>query len=60
MKSVVFSEDWVGFGIARMYESLMEGSSIEVRAFRVRAKAAEWLEVPAEVLELEDKPAPLD
>jgi hypothetical protein len=58
VKSVVFSEDWVGFGIARMYESLMEGASIEVRAFRDRAKAAEWLEVPAEVLKLEDNPAP--
>ena len=57
VKSVVFSEDWVGFGIARMYESLMEGASIEVRAFRDRAKAAEWLGVPAEVLKLEDKPA---
>jgi hypothetical protein len=58
VKSVVFSEDWVGFGIARMYESLMEGASIEVRAFRDRAKAADWLGVPVEVLKLEDNPAP--
>ena len=58
VKSVVFSDDWVGFGIARMYESLMEGARIEVRAFRDRAKAAEWLQVPAEVLNLEDNPAP--
>ena len=58
VKSAVFSEDWVGFGIARMYESLMEGASVEVRAFRDRAKAADWLEVPAEILKLEDNPAP--
>jgi hypothetical protein len=58
VKSAVFSEDWVGFGIARMYESLMEGAPIEVRAFRDRAKAAEWLGVPEEVLKLQDTPAP--
>ncbi len=58
MKSATYSEDWVGFGIARMYESLMEGTSIDVRAFRDRAKAAIWLEVPAQILKLEDRPAP--
>jgi hypothetical protein len=58
MKSAVFCEDWVGFGIARMYESLLEGAPIVVRAFRDRAAAASWLGVPAEILELEDKPAP--
>ena len=58
MKSAIYCEDWVGFGIARMYESLMEGTPIDVRAFRDRAKAAIWLEVPADVLKLEDRPAP--
>jgi len=58
VKSAVFSEDWVGFGIARMYESLMEGGPIAVRAFRDRGQAAGWLEVPAEILKLEDDPAP--
>ena len=58
MKSALFSEDWVGFGIARMYESLMEGTSIDVRAFRDRSQAAIWLEVPAQILKLEDRPAP--
>ena len=58
VKSALFSQDWVGFGIARMYESLMRGTRIDVRAFRDRATAAIWLDVPAEILKLEDKPAP--
>jgi hypothetical protein len=52
------NEDWVGFGIARMYESLMKETPIDARAFRDRATAAIWLGVPAEILKLEDKPAP--
>ncbi len=59
VKSALFSEDWVGFGIARMYESLMKGTPIDARAFRDRVTAAIWLDVPAEILNLEDKPAPL-
>jgi hypothetical protein len=58
VKSALFSEDWVGFGIARLYESLMKETSIDARAFRDRAKAAVWLGVPAEILKLEDKPGP--
>ena len=58
VKSALFSEDWVGFGIARLYESLMKETPIEARAFRDRARAAVWLGVPAEILKLEDKPAP--
>jgi hypothetical protein len=55
VKSALFSEDWVGFGIARMYESLMKETLIDARAFRDRATAAAWLRVPAEILKLEDK-----
>jgi len=58
VKSALFSEDWVGFGIARLYESLMKETLIDARAFRDRAKAAVWLGVPAEILKLEDRPAP--
>ena len=58
VKSALFSEDWVGFGIARLYESLMKETPIDARAFRDRANAAVWLDVPAEILKLEDKPAP--
>ena len=56
-RSALLSEDWVGFGIAHLYEELMAGTQIDVRAFRDRAKAAVWLGVPAEILKLEDKPA---
>jgi len=59
VKSALFSEDWIGFGIACMYEGLMkETAMIDARAFREREKAAVWLGVPAEVLKLEDAPAP--
>ncbi len=58
VKSALFSEDWIGFGVACMYEGLMKGTLIDARAFRDRATAAAWLGVPAEVLKLEDTPAP--
>ena len=58
VKSALFSEDWVGFGIARLYESLMKETPIDARAFLDRAKAAIWLGVPAEILKLEDRLAP--
>jgi hypothetical protein len=58
VKSALFSEDWVGFGIAQLYERLMQETLIEARAFRDRAKAAVWLGAPAEILKLEDKPEP--
>jgi hypothetical protein len=58
VKSALFSEDWVRFGIALLYESLMKETSIDARAFRDRASAAVWLGVPAEVLKLEDRPGP--
>ncbi len=58
VKSALFSEDWVGFGIAQLYESLMKETPIDARAFLDRATAAAWLGVPAEILKLEDKPAP--
>jgi hypothetical protein len=56
VKSALFSDDWVSFGIALLYESLMKETPIEAQAFRDRAKAAVWLGVPAEILKLEDKP----
>ena len=58
VKSALFSEDWVTFGIAQLYEVLMRGTPIDARAFHDRAKAAAWLGVPAEVLKLEDIPGP--
>jgi hypothetical protein len=58
VRTALFSEDWVAFGIARLYESLMENTLIEARAFRDLAKAAEWLGIPVDVLALKDEPAP--
>ena len=54
VKSALFSEDWVGFGIALLYESLMKQTSLDARAFRDRATAAIWLGVPAEILKLDE------
>ena len=51
VKSAFFSDTIVGLGIARMYEALMEGAVIQVRAFRERAAAAEWLGMPLEILQ---------
>ena len=50
VKSAFFAQSVIGFGIARMYEELMKSAVIEVRAFRERSDAAEWLEVPANFL----------
>jgi hypothetical protein len=50
VRSAFFSDTIVGLGIARMYEALMEEATIQVRAFRERGAAAEWLGVPLEVL----------
>ena len=51
VRSAFFADTTVGFGIARMYESLMQGATIQVRAFRDRDAAAEWLGVPVELLQ---------
>jgi hypothetical protein len=50
VKSAFFSNTVVGFGIARMYETLMEGSTIQVRVFRDLTAIAEWLSVPKAIL----------
>jgi hypothetical protein len=47
---IFYGRATVGLGIARMYESLVQGATIQVRAFRERAAAAEWLSVPLEIL----------
>jgi hypothetical protein len=60
VRAGLFCEDWVGFGIARLYESLMENTPIRARAFQDRRLAAEWLGVPVDVLSLKDEPGPDD
>jgi hypothetical protein len=58
VRTALFSDDWVSLAMARLYESLMEETLIEARAFFDLAKAAEWLAIPVNVLRLRDKPAP--
>jgi hypothetical protein len=58
VRTALFSDDWVAFGIACFYKSLMENTLIEARAFRDLADAAEWLAIPVDVLTLKDKPVP--
>jgi hypothetical protein len=60
VRTALFSGGWVAFGIACFYESLMEDTLIEARAFYDLAKAADWLTIPVDVLTLKDKPAPAE
>jgi hypothetical protein len=50
IKSAFFCDWAIGYGFARMYEALMAGGPIHVRAFRSRKESAEWLEVPLGIL----------
>ena len=58
VRTALFSDDSVAFGIACFYESLMEDTLIEARAFYNLPKAADWLAIPVDVLTLKDEPAP--
>ncbi len=58
VRTALFSDGWVAFGIACFYESLMEDTPIEARAFYDLANAADWLAVPLDVLMLKDQPPP--
>jgi len=58
VRTALFCKDWVAFGIAGLYESLMKNTLIEARAFSDLAKAAEWLAIPVDVLTLKDEPVP--
>jgi hypothetical protein len=60
VRCALFCEDWVGFGIACLYESLMADTPIQARAFRDRGLAAECLGVPPDILTLKDDPVPHD
>lgn len=50
-KSALFADNPMTFGVAHSYELLMSDAMIEVRAFKERAAAAQWLEVPLKTLE---------
>ena len=51
VKTALFADKPVSFGVAHSYELLMYHAMIEVRAFNKRTTAAEWLEVPVRRLE---------
>jgi hypothetical protein len=50
VKSAFLGVNLAAYGIARMFATLMESSSIDVRVFRKIEDAAQWLGVPVEVL----------
>jgi hypothetical protein len=50
-KSAFYGETFAAIGICRMYEELMKEAAIQVRVFRARSEAAEWLGVPLGLLE---------
>ena len=51
VKSALFAENPMSFGVAHSYELLMHDAMIEVCAFKQRAAAAQWLEVPLKTLQ---------
>jgi hypothetical protein len=50
VRTAILGDRPLTFCIALMYERLMEGSMIHVRAFEQRLSIAEWLDVPIKVL----------
>ena len=50
-KSALFADNQISFGLAHSYELLMSDAMIEVRAFKERRAAAQWLEVPLKTIE---------
>jgi hypothetical protein len=50
-KSALFADNPMTFGVAHSYELLMHDAMIEIRAFKERRAAAQWLEVPLKTLE---------
>ncbi len=51
VKSALFADNPMSFGVAHSYELLMYDAMIEVRVFKERSAAAQWLEVPLKTLE---------
>ena len=51
VKTALFADNPMSFGVAHSYELLMYHAMIEVRAFKERTSAAEWLEVPLKTLD---------
>jgi hypothetical protein len=52
VKSAFLATDPLAFGIARMYEQLLDSPRIEVRVWKDLLAAADWLEIKPEKLAL--------
>ena len=50
VKSAILASSQPAHAVARMFAELMKPSSIKVQAFRTIGDAAEWLNVPVDVL----------
>jgi hypothetical protein len=50
VKSAIRASTLESLAIAHMYAELLLGSRIQVRVFRTRASAADWLDVPKKLL----------
>ena len=50
VKSAILAKSQSAYAVARMFAELMKPSPIEVRVFRTIEDAAEWLNVPVDVL----------
>lgn len=51
VKTALFADNPMSFGVVHSYELLMYHPMIEARAFKERSAAAQWLEVPLKTLE---------
>ena len=51
VKTALFADNPMSFGVAHSYELLMCDAMIDVRAFKERTAVADWLEVPLKTLE---------
>ena len=47
VRTALYCDDWVGFGIAKLYESLMENTPIEVRVFQNLLSGVTWIPIVA-------------
>ena len=57
VRMAFYGEQPTAFGIAQLWETLLRETAVEAGAFRNRAAAASWLNVPADILDLTDEPA---
>lgn len=57
VRTAFYGDQPPAFGLAQLWEALLEHTPVEARAFRNRGAAASWLEVPADILALTDEPA---